>query len=214
MPLPPVLVPPPIANPPLSSLPATDGPPAAVRAPEQAERFGARFGPMGHLAINSINAGWDRSATLPGLALSLGLRFAMLPRAGDVPQFNAAAGSFFGFEFINFVPTLSPGLRLEVMGVHGPVLSPYVSLSLFSQLLVPLNQTPAGVRAGVALSWNLAAIPGAGSWYSGWGGGGSSWLIIPIAIVAALISFGDVRLYVQSDARAGVIYGLSIGIGF
>ncbi|MFT3707533.1 MAG: hypothetical protein QM817_07670 [Archangium sp.] len=147
---------------------------------------------------------------LPGFAGTLGLRMGLLRHAS---QFNIGAGAFLGLESINFVLNFSPGLRLEVMGQHGPVLIPYLSLSLFSQLLVPFDAKPVGVRTGVALSWNLAAIPGAPSWFGGLGGT-NSWAVIPIAIVGALIAFGDVRLYLQTDPRGLLIYGLSIGLGF
>jgi hypothetical protein len=169
---------------------------------------------MGHLAINGLNALWDRSAVLPGLAGTLGLRFALLPRS-DFPQFNVAASAFFGLESLNFVPTLSPGLRLELVGVRGPVLIPYLSFSVFGQVVAPVFRESVRGRVGVAFAWNLAALPGSGRWADwGGGGGGSSWLIVPIAIVAALIAFGDVRLYIQTDPRGPLTYGLSVGVGF
>ncbi|MBL8915528.1 MAG: hypothetical protein JNM17_32820 [Archangium sp.] len=219
--LPPLLVPKEINNAPLNPeqpIQQTDRPPFAAPVAEE-DRYVPLFGPMAHIAINSINNAWDRSVPLPGLAGTIGLRMSMMRRS-EASQFTVAGGAFFGLEAINFVVTLSPGLRVELMGVHGPVLIPYLSLSLFGQVLVPINtrmtNALTGMRVGLAFSWNLSAIPGAGRWWSGWGGGGGSgsWIIIPIAIVAALIAFGDVRLYLQTDPAGRLVYGLGIGFGF
>lgn len=219
--LPPLLVPKEINNAPLNpEQPVQPNQPPFAAPVAEEDRYVPRFGPMAHIAINSINNAWDRSVPLPGLAGTLGLRMSIMRRS-EASQFTVAGGAFFGIESINWVATLSPGLRVELMGVHGPVLIPYLSLSLFGQVLVPINNRMsnalAGMRVGIAFSWNLTAIPGAGRWLGGsWGGGGGSgsWIIIPIAIVAALIAFGDVRLYLQTDPAGRLVYGLSIGVGF
>lgn len=180
------------------------------------ERFGMRFGPMGHVGFNF--APWAGLA--PGFAGTLGLRFALLPRTLEA-QLNVAASAFFGFESINYVPTFSPGLRVELVGVRGPVMIPYLSLGAFGQLLAPANGDPVAARVGLAFSWNIVAA------LSGGGGGGSLgnlgnlggavWLIpvvVVVAIVAAVITFGDVRCFIQTNPGGDVIGGLSIGVGF
>lgn len=199
-PAPEVLTPPTIANPPLPPEEAPPQPPP----PEQPEHFARRFGPMGHLALNVVNG------QLPGLAGSLGLRFAMLPRPPE-RHFNVAVGGFFGLEAVNFVPTLGPGVRLELLGARSDLLLPYLSLSTFAQVLVPANGDPVGGRVGLAFSWNLVTA-GDGRWF-GWTGSGT-WLDVPIAIVAAIITFGDLRAFLQIDAQGRVAGAFSIGFGF
>ncbi|HEY1088757.1 MAG TPA: hypothetical protein VGE37_13730, partial [Archangium sp.] len=150
---------------------------------------------------------------------TLGLRFALLPRHAYASQFNVGVGAFFGLESVNFFAALSPGLRVELMGVRThSLLIPYLSLSAFGQVVVPVETYPPFVRAGFALSWNLASAfdYSAGSPLLGLRfGGGDSWFLIPVAIIAGLIAFGDVRVYVQQDPRSGTLVGgLSIGVGF
>lgn len=177
---------------------------------------GHPIGPMLHVGLSFVNRFWDSKApVLPGFGFSLGLRGALLERS-DRPQFNMAVGGFFGLEAINFVPVFSPGVRFELMGLRGRVLIPWGSFGAFSQLLVPANGDPVGVRGGLVLAWNLAAVPGNVPWWRGsWnvGGGNSAWIFIPIAIIAAVIAFGDVRVFVQTSPVGGVIGGLSIGLG-
>jgi hypothetical protein len=176
---------------------------------------------MGNLSLYNVNALWDGSGVLPGLGGNLGLRFALLPRTGPEAQLNVAVGAFVGFESVNWAAALSPGVRLEVMGVRtNSLLIPYLSLSLFGQVVVPMEGVsgPFG-RAGLAVSWNIASAlnhsgAGLGSIGGNWGSGGG-WVIIPVLIAAAIISFGDLRVYFQTDPRTGqLVGGLSIGFGF
>jgi hypothetical protein len=201
-----VLVPKTIANAPLE--PEKPAPAASGS--------GHFIGPMLHVGLNFVNRVWDSSfPVLPGFGFTLGLRGALLERS-DQPQFNMAVGGFFGLEAINFVPVFSPGVRFELLGLRGRAFIPWGSFGAFSQLLVPANGDPVGVRGGLVLAWNLAAVPGNMPWWRGsWGsgGGGSAWILIPIAVIAAVIAFGDVRVFVQTSPVGGVIGGLSIGVG-
>lgn len=197
-------------------------PPAAKRAyvapapRPRVARFGHRFGPMALISLNHVNALWGDSRVPPGFNANLGLRVALLPRDPVESQFNVALGGFVGIESLDGVATFSPGLRLELLGVRAiPVLIPFLSLSGFVQLLAMADGRPVFPRAGLAVSWNVPAS--VEHWGSGGdlsGGGGSSAIIIPLAIVAAVIAFGDVRLYLQPDPRDGTLMGgFSVGVG-
>ncbi|MFO0600670.1 MAG: hypothetical protein U0228_35505 [Myxococcaceae bacterium] len=226
VPSPGVLVPRAIANQPLppegTPIPTPAAPVTAnttvLPDPPDEPSFGRRFGPMGHLGIMFPIAPKAQA----GLGLSLGLRFALMART-RVPAFNVAAGAFFSFEAVAPVPALSPGVRLELVGARGPVLIPYLGLSAFGQVLLPLTGKDVGVRGGLILAWNLFAAGGTGrgSWWHGFhwnGAGSSSWIIIPLAAVAVLITtfitVGDLRVFIQSSPTGGVIGGFSIGAGF
>lgn len=201
-------------QPPPRAVPAR---PAPTPARPRVAHFGHRFGPMALLSLNHVNALWGDSRVPPGFNANVGLRMALLPRDLVESQFNVAVGAFVGVESLDGIATFSPGLRVELLGVRAiPVLIPFLGLSGFVQLLAMGTGQPVFPRAGLALSWNIPAS--IEHWGSGGrvfsGGGGSSWVIIPLAVIAAVIAFGDLRVYVQPDPRDGTLMGgFSVGVG-